>query len=124
MVRHRTRQQRNARCCSPRQIQRSDRRPRARAVRPSAAASSLVAAREMISASFGRRPVENQGRALVLVPNRTPSPAVDLNGRDELKERIRSALMARIDPSVAGRVPRDVLRLEVAKLVSEIATEE
>jgi pilus assembly protein CpaF len=78
----------------------------------------------MMSASFGRRPIENQGRALVLAPNKTPSPAIDLNGREELKERIRSALMARIDPSVAGRVPRDVLRLEVAKLVSEIATEE
>ena len=78
----------------------------------------------MMSASFGRRPLETQDRESVLGPSKTPPPAVDLNGREELKERIRSALMARIDPSVAGRVPRDVLRLEVAKLVSEIATEE
>src|SRR5215472_5416538 len=45
-------------------------------------------------------------------------------GGEELKERIRVALMARIDPSVAGRIPRDILRVEVAKLVSEIATDQ
>jgi len=32
--------------------------------------------------------------------------------------------MARIDPSVAGRIPRATLRIEVAKLVSEIASEQ
>jgi pilus assembly protein CpaF len=42
----------------------------------------------------------------------------------ELKERIRTVLMTRIDPTVAGRIPRAALRVEVAKLVSEIATEE
>jgi pilus assembly protein CpaF len=42
----------------------------------------------------------------------------------ELKERIRTVLMTRIDPSVAGRIPRARLRGEVAKLVSEIATED
>ena len=32
--------------------------------------------------------------------------------------------MSRIDPSVAGRIPRATLRAEIAKLVSEIATEQ
>jgi pilus assembly protein CpaF len=43
---------------------------------------------------------------------------------EELKERIRTVLMARIDPSVAGRIPRARLRGEVAQLVSEIATQD
>jgi len=84
----------------------------------------VVAERDMISTSFGRRLVEHQGRELVLVPGKPSGPAVDLSGREELKERIRSALMARIDPSVAGRIERDTLRVEVAKLVSEIASDE
>jgi len=76
------------------------------------------------SAAFGRRVVEPGGRELVLVPgpdepSRAPEPA----NRGELKEQIRTALMARIDPSVAGRIPRRTLRAEIAKLVSEIATE-
>jgi pilus assembly protein CpaF len=78
----------------------------------------------MRSVGFGRRVVEQQSRELVLVPNKPAAPAVELRGREELKERIRIALMARIDPSVAGRIPRDILRVEVAKLVSEIATEQ
>jgi len=79
----------------------------------------------MISSGFGRRIVEPGGRALTLVPNKGASgPAADLSGRIELKEQIRTALMARIDPSVAGRIPRHTLRAEVAKLVSEIATEQ
>jgi pilus assembly protein CpaF len=78
----------------------------------------------MRSVGFGRRVVENQSRELVLVPNKPAPPPVDLRGREELKERIRTALMARIDSSVAGRIPRDTLRVEVAKLVSEIATEQ
>jgi len=79
----------------------------------------------MISSGFGRRIVEPGGRALTLVPNKGASgPAADLSGRAELKEQIRTALMARIDPSVAGRIPRHTLRAEVAKLVSEIATEQ
>ena len=45
-------------------------------------------------------------------------------GRDELKERVRSILMSRIDPAVAGRIPRRTLQAEVAILVSAIATEE
>jgi pilus assembly protein CpaF len=47
-----------------------------------------------------------------------------LGGRDDLKERVRSVLMGRIDPVVAGRIPRRTLRAEVAILVSAIATEE
>src|SRR6516162_1698392 len=79
----------------------------------------------MISSGFGRRIVEPGGRALTLVPNKGASgPAADLSGRAELKEQIRTALMARIDPSVAARIPRHTLRAEVAKLVSEIATEQ
>ncbi len=79
----------------------------------------------MRSASFGRRVIEPGGRELVLIPSEeAPSPAPELANRDELKEQIRAALMARIDPSVAGRIPRNTLRAEVAKLVSEIATEQ
>jgi pilus assembly protein CpaF len=79
----------------------------------------------MKSASFGRRLIEPGGRELVLIPGQEdPSPANELANRDGLKEQIHTALMARIDPSVAGRIPRRTLRAEIAKLVSEIATEE
>jgi pilus assembly protein CpaF len=79
----------------------------------------------MRSAGFGRRIIEPGGRELVLVPGLpAPGPAPILADRDELKEQIRAALMSRIDPSVAGRIPRPTLRAEVAKLVSEIATEQ
>jgi pilus assembly protein CpaF len=64
---------------------------------------------------------------LVLVadaPVAVPMPAADLTVPNELKERIRTVLMTRIDPTVAGRIPRTALRWEVAKLVSEIATED
>jgi pilus assembly protein CpaF len=79
----------------------------------------------MRSSGFGRRIIEGSGRELVLVPNEpqtTPAPA--LANREGLKEQIRTALMSRIEPSVAGRIPRLVLRAEVAKLVTEIATEQ
>ena len=79
----------------------------------------------MRSASFGRRIIEPSGRELVLIPGQeAPGPAPELANRDELKEQIRAALMSRIDPSVAGRIPRPTLRAEVGKLVSEIATEQ
>jgi len=79
----------------------------------------------MRSAGFGRRVAEPGGRKLVLVPD-SPSqaPSEGLSGRGELKEQIRTVLMSRIDPSVAGRISRRILEAEVAKLVSEIATEQ
>src|SRR5262252_2582721 len=75
---------------------------------------------------FGRRIIHSDARDLTLLPE---APALqglraDLTGRDDLKERIRSILMSRIDPAVAGRIPRRTLRAEVALLVSAIATEE
>jgi pilus assembly protein CpaF len=76
------------------------------------------------SASFGRRVVELQGRELVLVPGKPEGPAVDLSGREVLKERVRTALMSRIDPAVARRLEEDTLRAEVTGLVKEIATEQ
>jgi len=51
-------------------------------------------------------------------------PTADLSLFSELKERIRTILMTRIDPTVAGRIPRAALRREITKLVSEIATED
>ncbi len=79
----------------------------------------------MRSAAFGRRVIEPAGRELVLVPGRpAPGPAADFSGRSELKEQIRTTLMSRIDPAVAGRIPRATLYAEVAKLVSEIASEQ
>jgi pilus assembly protein CpaF len=78
----------------------------------------------MRSAAFGRRIIE-PGRELVLVASQpAPGPAADPAAFAELKERIRTALMSRIDPSVAARIPRQTLRAEVAKLVCEIANEE
>ncbi|MGC2202019.1 MAG: CpaF family protein [Stellaceae bacterium] len=50
--------------------------------------------------------------------------AADMASLSELKDRIRTVLMSRIDPSVAGRIPRAELRVEIAKLVNEIATED
>ncbi len=79
----------------------------------------------MRSASFGRRIIEPSGHELVLIPSQEPPAAApELANRDELKEQVRAALMSRIDPSVAGRIPRPTLRAEVGKLVSEIATEQ
>jgi len=75
-------------------------------------------------AGFGRRIVERGTRELVLIPSKeAPSPAPDLD-HDELKEQIRTALMSRIDPAVAVRIPRMRLRAEITNLVSEIATEQ
>jgi pilus assembly protein CpaF len=79
----------------------------------------------MRSASFGRRVIQPGGRELVLVPGQeAPDPTPELANREELKEQIRTELMSRIDPSVAGRIPRPTLRAEIAKLVSEIASEQ
>jgi len=78
----------------------------------------------MKSTGFGRRVVEPGGRELVLVPGRPDSgPADKPVGRDELYEQIRTAIMSRVDPAVAGRMPRRTLWAEVRKLVNEVATE-
>jgi pilus assembly protein CpaF len=87
----------------------------------------MVEVCKMMTTGFGRRVTEPSRRGLVLVgdtPAENPAPVADLGSLSELKERIRTVLMTRIDPTVAGRIPRAALRVEIAKLVSEIATEE
>src|SRR5438309_1769759 len=81
----------------------------------------------MMTTGFGRRAPTPQRPGLVLLPDDVaefPAPVVDLASLSELKERIRTVLLSRIDPTVAGRIPRAALRREVAKLVNEIATED
>src|SRR5437879_6847663 len=74
------------------------------------------------------RPVAETRRHGLMLVTDTPVepllPIADVAMLGELKERIRTVLMTRIDPSVAGRIPRARLRGEVAKLVCEIATED
>jgi len=77
-----------------------------------------------MSSSFGRRLVPSEGRALTLVAADVPEGLRSLPGRDDLKERVRSILMQRIDPVVANSMPRQRLQAEVLLLVSAIATEE
>ena len=74
--------------------------------------------------SFGRRVIEPGGRSLTLVPEALVGLEADLSGHDELKERVRSKLLERIDPAIAASIPRPRLRAEVTILVSAIATEE
>jgi pilus assembly protein CpaF len=79
------------------------------------------------STDFEHRAAGLRRPGLVLVPNligEAPGRGFDLALPSELKERIRTVLMSRIDPAVAGRIPRNLLRVEIAKLVNEIATEE
>jgi len=79
----------------------------------------------MKSTGFGRRVVEPGGRELVLLPGEPASgPTDNAVGRDELYKRIRTAIMSRIDPAVAGRLPRRTLWAEVRRLVWEVATEQ
>jgi pilus assembly protein CpaF len=81
----------------------------------------------MMTTGFGRRISEPRHPSLVLVGStsaETPDSLADLAPLSELKERIRTVLLTRIDPTVAGSIPRATLRVEIAKLVSEIATEE
>src|SRR5215470_10061669 len=79
------------------------------------------------SSGFGRRQILSPSRELTLV-SATTEPAqglrADLTGREDLKEKVRSVLMSRIDPAVAGRMSRARLLSEVRLLVSAIATEE
>jgi pilus assembly protein CpaF len=81
----------------------------------------------MITTGFGSRINESRHPGLVLVastPGAATASLANLTPLSELKERIRTVLLTRIDPTVAGRIPRAALRVEIAKLVSEIATEE
>jgi pilus assembly protein CpaF len=81
----------------------------------------------MMTTGFGGHAPAPQRPGLVLVPDSAaefPAPFVDLASLSELKERIRTVLLSRIDPTVAGRIPRAALRREIAKLVNEIATED
>jgi pilus assembly protein CpaF len=81
----------------------------------------------MSSTGFGSPFPELRRPGLVLVANATEessAPGVHLALPGALSERIRTAVMSRIDPTVAGRIPRTLLRMEIANLVSEIATEE
>ncbi len=73
---------------------------------------------------FGRRVLQTGSRSLTVVPPSLEGVEVDLAGRGELKERVRTILMQRIDPVVANNMPRQRLRAEVTLLVSAIATEE
>src|SRR5215813_9676104 len=87
----------------------------------------MVEALLMSSTGFGPRLPELRRPGLVLVPDLTEEsspPGADLALPGTLRERIRTAVMSRIDPTVAGRIPRAILRVEIANLVSEIATEE
>src|SRR5260370_22423252 len=83
--------------------------------------------REMTTTTpgFGRRVVPSDSRDLTVV-SAAPKGLLraDLSARGDLKERVRSILMTRIDPSVAGRMPRRTLQAQVMLLVSAIATEE
>ncbi len=78
----------------------------------------------MRSLDFGRRVVESPSREVAVRP---PAPVVappEHQDLSEVKERVRALLMARIDPGVAGSMPRQALRAEIAPLLHEIATEE
>src|SRR6202045_398461 len=81
----------------------------------------------MTTTGFGRRVPAPHRPGLVLIPDgpaESPASVVNLGSLSELKERILTVLLSRIDPTVAGRIPRAALRREVAKLVNEIATED
>ena len=78
----------------------------------------------MIS-GFGRRVFGPGGRDLVVIEgdgNERALHSVAIPA--EVKERLRSALMSRIDPAAAARLPRNTLKIEIGKLVQEIASEE
>jgi pilus assembly protein CpaF len=85
----------------------------------------MVAEGRKMNTGFGRRIIPSDSTDLVLVPDAPVEvhPEI-LFGRDDVKERVRSALMARIDPAAAARIPRRTLQVEVAQLVGAIATEE
>jgi pilus assembly protein CpaF len=81
----------------------------------------------MMTTGFGRRFPGPQRPGLALIPDAAEEfsgQVVELAPLSKLKERIRTVLLSRIDPTVAGRIPRAALRREIAKLVNEIATED
>ena len=85
----------------------------------------MVEVGEMRTTGSQRPAADTRRPDLVLLGPAGSLPQVaDLALLDELKERIRTVLLTRIDPSVAGRIPRATLRGEVAQLVSEIATQD
>src|SRR6516164_6353981 len=85
----------------------------------------MVEIGEVMTTRSERPPAETRRPDLVLIaPAPSVPPVADPLLLDELKERIRTVLMTRIDPSVAGQIPRTRLRREVAQLVSEIATQD
>jgi pilus assembly protein CpaF len=76
---------------------------------------------------FGRRITEQRHPGFVVVGDEAAEISgsfANLASLGELKDRIRTVLLTKIDPTVAGRIPRATLRVEIAKLVNEIATEE
>jgi pilus assembly protein CpaF len=74
--------------------------------------------------SFGRRVIPSEGRSLTLVAGTPQAGVRSLPSRDDLKERVRTILMSRIDPVVANNMSRQRLQADVKLLVSAIATEE
>jgi pilus assembly protein CpaF len=80
-----------------------------------------------MTTGFGRRFTEQRHPGFVVVGDEAaeiPGSFGNLASLGELKDRIRTVLLTKIDPTVAGRIPRAALRVEIAKLVNEIATEE
>jgi pilus assembly protein CpaF len=74
--------------------------------------------------TFGRRVIQNSGRALTLVSDSQQGTEIDRSKLPEIKERVRHTVMERIDPAVAANMPRQRLRAEIGLLVTAIATEE
>ena len=79
----------------------------------------------MKSNDFGRRIVEQRAHDHAVTPATRVRPlAVQLSEQSDVKESVRAALLSRIDPAAAARMPRDSLKAEIATMVREIATEE
>ncbi len=95
---------------SARQVCRSGRSASGRDLGTNAGTARMVEVGEVTTSGFGRRIVELPGPELTLAadfPESSPTPTADLVELGDLKERIRTVLMTRIDPSVAGRMPRE-----------------
>jgi pilus assembly protein CpaF len=70
---------------------------------------------------FGRREPLGRGDLTIIEPAVAAMPA---HADTEVKERIREALLQRIDSAAVARMERERLRLEVNRLVSQIVTEQ